>query len=1049
MKVETSEVVSSEQMSVATTVSDKIGYNSHVRPILSDKCFACHGPDEPNNKAGLRLDTPEAAYSLLKDSTDTHAIVPGDLAKSDIWARIISDDPDKVMPTPESNLVLTETEKEIIKRWIEEGAKYEPHWAFVQLPEETPVPDTGGEWSRNEIDAFVAEKLTAEGLEPAKDAEPLRWLRRVTFSLIGLPPTPDEVEAFAAAVENDGEAAYEAVVDRLLASPQYGKHMAIDWLDAARYADTLGYHSDMDFTPWPYRDWVVDVFNEDMPFNDFVTWNLAGDLLQNATKEQKLATAFNRLHRITNEGGSNHLEFFVDGVADRLQTVGTAMMGMTMECARCHDHKYDPISQKDYFTMFAFFNSINETGVYNHGAISPPPSLLLPTESQEEKYSALKSEATSLEQQIADAKGALDAQFQQWKANLPAEVELVDHAGYFSLDGNDGLTNIYGAPERPDIKDEKKRKKAESPAAMESRVVDFVDGVQGQGVTLNGDDGLTIPYFYLTDRYDPMSISLWIKDTLREKGEVALVNRFYGHDVGYNGWGVMLDGGHVEARVFRAWPDNGIGVRSVEPVPQDKWAHLTWVYDGSGKAKGLKLYLDGVELATEVTGDKLWKSVSVKTYQPGDVIVGAKFRGRGFKGGSVDEVHFFERAITPLEIQSLMGQGSLASASDEELRDYYFSAINPETRALQQQLVANYKAITKAEDDFIEVPVMEELDEPRDAWVLSRGDFNAPRTDENKVGRDTLHFLQPFPEDAPRDRRGFAQWLTDPSHPLLTRVHVNRLWALFFGNGLVGTAENFGLQGDLPTHPELLDWLARDFINSGWSQKALMRKIALSSTFRQDSRPTAELLERDIDNKLLARGPAYRLSGEQVRDMALASSGLLREKDGGAPVRPYDPKHNTDPKLDQVHRRSLYSYWRRTKPIPNMIAFDKPSLEVCSVKRTRTNSPAQALVLLNDVQFVEAARALATDLPEGNDREKLAAAWTRVTGQIGKERELQILQEILEDQRAYFKADSARADKLLKVGLAPLPEGVDPVETAAMTVACQAIYNSDAAIWKR
>lgn len=1045
MAVTSADVATAEPVAVVAPPS-KIGYNTHVRPILSDKCFLCHGPDEANNKAGLRLDTPEAAFALLQDSSDTHAIVPGDVEASDVWQRIISDDPDKVMPTPQSNLSLTAEEKGIIKRWIEEGAEYEPHWAFVPLPEKTSIPEPAhADWVRNPIDHFVSAKLAEQGYEPSDETTPRRWLRRATLSITGLPPTEDEIAAFDAAVENDGEAAYEAVVDRLLASPAYGQHLAIDWLDAARYADTLGYHSDSDFTPWPYRDWVVDAFNKDMPFNEFVTLNLAGDLLPNATREQRLATAFNRLHRITNEGGSNHLEFFVDGVADRMQTVGTAMMGMTMECARCHDHKYDPITQKDYFAMYAFFNSINETGVYNHEAISPPPSLLLPTDEQERALEAARSRATSLERQAEDLPRQLESEYQTWKASGGADVERVDHVAHFTFDGAAGLENIYEAPKRPDIADEKERAKFEERVRARIENPVFVDGRRGQAVELDGDAGLTLPHFFLKERYDAFSISMWLKDTLRANEEVAVVNRYYGHDVGYNGWGLVLNDGHLEARVFRAWPDNGIGVRSVEKVPQDEWAQVTWTYDGSGRASGLKLYLGSRELETEVTGDHLWKSVAVKTYQPGDVIIGAKFRGKGFAGGVVDDVHFYERAITPADIASLAGE----PVDDAALRDYYFSAVNPTMRENTAERLAAYQEITRIEDELVEVPVMEEMAEARPAWILDRGDFNAPRTDDNRVERDSLHFLPPFPDDAPRNRLGFAQWLTDPDHPLLTRVHVNRLWAIFFGEGLVGTAENFGLQGDLPTHPELLDWLSREFIEGGWSQKNLIRQIVLSATYRQQSKTTPELIERDVDNKWLARGPAFRLSGEQIRDLALASSGLLNDKNGGSPVRPYDPKNNPKPQLDQVHSRSLYSYWRRTKPLPNMIAFDKPSLEVCSVKRTRTNSSAQALVLLNDTQFVEAARALATDLAEDDDEGKIRRAWQRVTSMDVSESELAILQQILAEQRDYFSAEPERASRFLKVGLSPLPEGLDPIETAAFTVVCQAIYNSDAAIWKR
>ncbi|YCM46375.1 DUF1553 domain-containing protein [Verrucomicrobiaceae bacterium 227] len=1026
--------------------AEKVGYNSDVRPILSDKCFLCHGPDKKNNKGDLRLDDEVAAYAALKDSPDKHAIVPGSLEKSASWQRIIATDPDEIMPPSDSNLALSESEKKIIAQWIEQGANYEPHWAFVNLPESIAVPEIANpDWARNPIDQFVAAKLDKEGLEPSPEVDPVRWLRRATFAVTGLPPTLAQISTFEAELRTDQENAYEKAVDRLLSSRAYAEHMTTPWLDGIRYADTWGYHADVNLTAWPYRDYVIRAYEADMPYNQFLTENIAGDLLPNATRDQKLATASNRFNRMTNEGGSSQLEFFVDGVADRVNTIGTSVLGITLECAKCHDHKYDPILAKDYYQIFSFFNSINEDGLYIHGNISPPPSLLLPNESQQKELEKRQQLAANLEKKLAEIKDSARPDFEQWKATLTPGTPpaLADLTGDF--DFNKNLVSKFQAPK----KDEKAKDLAISLGGPQ-----YVDGPAGfgQAVALDGDKGASTANHFLKDRYDPFTIALWVKDTLREERSVVIAQRCHGTEVGYNGIDLRIEDGYLNARVFRAWPDNGIGIRSVKQLPKDEWHHLTYTYDGLSQANGLKLYLDGKLIETTVLNDKLFKSVSTKTYSSGAFTLGAIFRGPGFKGGHVDDLKTFDRPLTPAEIRHISGQTiDLATLPDDELYPYYLANHHEAYRKTIAEISAAQKAIVQQEDTFIEVPVMEEMASPRPAYILDRGDFDAKRTPESRVTRDTLSFLLPFPEDAPRDRLGLTQWLTLPNHPLTSRVYVNRIWQHLLGDGIVRTPENFGLQGDLPTHPQLLDWLSRDFINQGWSTKKLVRQIVLSATFRQQSAYTADLQALDISNKLLARGPSHRLSGEEIRDAALVSSGLLIESNGGPPVHPYAPDGNGKESPNNVHRRSVYSYWKRTKPQPNMTIFDKPSLEVCSVKRSRTNSPSAALVLLNDRHFVEAARKLATftiqEKPSLDDRIKLA--WLRVTSLTPTKDELRILKEIFADSLADFQTQPAEADKLLKVGVSPLPKDLDPVETAAMTVVCQAIYNSDAAIWKR
>lgn len=1025
---------------------DEVVYNSDVRPILSDKCFLCHGPDKSNNKGDLRLDTPEAAFAALKDSPGKHALTPGSLGESEVWRRINSADPEEIMPTPESNLSLDEREKDIIGRWIEQGAEYQPHWSFVNLPEQVAIPDIENpSWARNPIDHFVAARLDVEHLSPSPEADPVRWLRRASFAITGLPPTLAQIETFESELGNDKEAAFGKAVDSLLATRAYAEHMTTPWLDGIRYADTWGYHADSDFTAWPYRDYVIRAFESDMPYDRFLTENLAGDLLPNATRDQKLATASNRFNRMTNEGGSSQLEFFTDGVADRVNTFGTSVLGLTMECAKCHDHKYDPILAKDYYQIFSFFNSINEDGLYIHGNISPPPSLLLPDGNQVEKLASLRQNSAVLEEKLAEIEASARPDFEKWKAILTPDTVLssADQTGAF--DFNETLVSKIQPPKNDD-------KAAD--LAIHLKDPQYLTGPEGHGsaVALDGDNGASIPGFFRKDRYDPFTISLWIKDTLREKRSVVIAQRCHGTEIGYNGIDLRIEDGYLHARVFRAWPDNGIGIRSVERLPKDEWHHLTYTYDGLSKAAGLHLYLDGKPIEMTVLNDQLYKSVNTTTYSSGDFTLGAIFRGPGFKGGQVDDLATFDRALTALEVRQLSGEKiDPTTVSDDELYPYFLANDHEEYRRIATEIASAQKAVVLHEDTFIEVPVMAEMPTPRPAYLLARGAFDAPRTEESLVTRDTPGFLPPFPEDAPRDRLGLARWLTLPEHPLTSRVYVNRVWQIVFGDGLVRTTENFGLQGDLPTHPELLDWLARDFIEEGWSTKKLVRKMLLSATFRQRSALTPDLRDRDIANRLLARGPAHRLSGEEIRDAALVSSGLLMESQGGRPVHPYAPEFTGSETAENVHRRSVYSYWKRTKPQANMIIFDKPSLEVCSVKRSRTNSPSAALVLLNDPHFVEAARHLATVAmtEETALKDRLRFSWRRVTSTLPSENELRILGEIHADSLADFQAHPEDASKLLKVGIASLPAELDPVEAAALTTVCQAIYNSDAAIWKR
>lgn len=1035
------------------TVAEPVDFDRDIRPILSDKCFLCHGPDAESRAADLRLDTHAGATEF--------AIVPGSPDDSELVARISSEESDYQMPPPSSHLSLNNEQQALLRQWIAEGAEYSEHWAFRPLPEQVAIPAVdGSNWPRGDLDRFVLSRLRAESLEPSPTAVPLRILRRMSLDLTGLPPTLDEIREFEQQAQINPDAAIAAAADQMLSSLAFGEHMAVAWLDAARYADSHGYQSDQLNTQWPYRDWVVRAFNHNIPYDQFVTWQLAGDLLPNPTKDQLLATAFNRIHRLTNEGGSIAEEWLVENASDRLHTFGTAMLGLTLECSRCHDHKYDPISQRDYYSLSAFFNSIDESGMYDRSDKVPAPTMLLPDEAQVAAHKNVEREVQTASDALTSAIKAGDERFEPWLDQAGAEprreLTLPDQTAHITFE-EELFENEKRTSGSNDIK----------PAKYAQRV----PGVVGQAVRFDGDHGVVFTELFHIDRWDAFSLDFWVRDTAHNPLPVVVLHRSRGMDVGYNGFDVTLTDGIVDVRLYRDWPGNAIGIRSREPIAKSEWQHLAVTYDGSSRASGLRLFLGGKEIPIVVTRDAVLKSVAQVGNGDGYFTLGERFRDRGFRGGEIDELRVFERALTPLEIAQLHDGKSLDLALRNpkdhrgELRDYYFSAIDTPARKHATKLREARKQQVDAEEQVHEVSIMRELAAPRPTYILARGVYDAPKSDENRVGRDVFReILPPFPQDAPKNRLGLAEWLTDPKHPLTARVFVNRVWTNFFGRGLVATPENFGRQGEAASHPELLDWLARDFVAHGWDIKRLCRQIVLSATYQQDSRLRPELEAKDPENRLLARGPSGRLAAEQIRDVALAASGLLVAKTGGPPVSPYQPgedlwrESNTmSPPYQQstdagLYRRSLYSVWKRTVPLPNMLSFDSPTREVCVVSRTRTNTPLQALVLLNDVQFVESARVLAENVSSSQDsaESRIGEAFVRLTGRHPDSAELQLLCDLYEEQKILFSSDDFdAAKKLTEAGDFPSTSKLSPAELAALTVACQAILNLDATIYNR
>lgn len=1007
-------------------------FNRDVRPILSAKCFACHGPDARARKADLRLDDRAAALAH-------GAIVAGAPEKSAVIERITTADPNDRMPPASSELTLSPQDIDVLKRWIAAGAEYEPHWAFVPPPDIVPLPviQDPERWARTSIDAYVMERLNREGLVPTPSADKETLLRRVTLDLTGLPPTVEELDNFLA---DDAPGAFERCVDRLLASPAYGERMALDWMDAARYADTFGYQADVEMDVWPWRDWVIAAFNNNLPYSDFITWQLAGDLLPNPTREQRLATAFNRLHRQTNEGGSINEEFRSTYVSDRTETFATAFLGLTSNCAKCHDHKFDPISQKDYYSLSAFFANIDESGLYSHFTrTSPAPALLLYKDGEEEKHLALKMGITQAEEALAAAEhAAADAPVDAARAVAPVVSWPFDH-----VDNNttpDAATaerkaNLVLAPER-------------------------VEGREKGALRFTGDNGVEQGDGGDFERWQPFSFSFWLKLDAIAPRAVVLHKSKAETDAASRGWELLLIEGRPQFSLIHFWPGNAIRVLAEAPLETGKWVHLAGTYDGSSRAAGLKLYVDGTPIATSVVRDHLYKTIRYEGGSP-PLTLAQRFRDSGLKG-MVDDVHVYDAELSQLEVRALAhGQGvaeelaTLRATPQEEaaplLAEFQRLRVDAATLAARVALAQ----ARKAESDFVEtvrtIMTMEEMPQPRETRILTRGAYDHPA---DAVTMDTPHALPPFPEGAPRNRLGLAQWLTDPHHPLTARVAVNRYWQIFFGRGLVETQEDFGSQGRVPTHPELLDYLARRFIDSGWNVKALCKEIALSATYQQDSGASAELRARDPYNALLARGPRFRLGAEQIRDSALAASGLLTRTIGGPSVKPYQPAglwedaasasytQDTGPAL---YRRGLYTFIKRTVPPPSTLTFDAGTRETCMVRRERTTTPLQALVLLNDPQYVEAARVLAersvVTVPDAGQR--LVHVFRALTSRTPDEAERTVLAKAFDEQRAWYAEHPEDALKFARAGAAaPMPE-LDPVDIAATTAVAQAIMNLD------
>lgn len=1050
-----------------------LDFNRDIRPILSDNCYRCHGPDADNQKSDFRLNDRKSATADLGGYA---GIVPGDLEASELHWRIWDDFEEEIMPPPKSKLSLSDPEKRILDQWIEEGAPYDQHWSFkpVSNPPLPRLEPGDRNWVSNEIDYFIAARLKSEGLGPSPSASRETLIRRVSLDLTGLPPTLEEVDDF---LNDPGPNAWEKVVDRLLASPHYGERMALVWLDAARYADSGGYQNDMRRSQWPWRDWVIQAYNQNMPFDQFTIEQLAGDLLPHPTKEQRLATAFNRNHRINNEGGIVPDEYIVEYVADRVETTSTVWLGLTVGCARCHDHKYDPISQKDFYELFAFFNNLKEHG--QDGDRAPVPNMAVYTKGNQEAHGQLKKDISQLTEHIKELPLKRQSAFESWITRIQT-----DRAESLAMLRDIPVASLHVPLDSEHNRETNNARDAARPGLLigrtpsESRLVDAT--TYGSGFRLGRTGYIKVNQAHGLG-FTSKEARSWLvqfeapKVFAGSEGPLLVAA-----EVGsLRGYRLMIEdtGPMQNFRISFQLMENAPGKSGIEVVSEavilpgsPVRVGVTW--DGSNRGNGVRLYVDGEPVEASVVLDALPNTV--QTDAP--LLIGARaekdaeeyLRDATLNAGVLDDVQIYD-AVLPPDQMALLSTANpedlllahLTDASRVALHTAWVKS-DPEGRQLITRLKTYEERLKEFEEQAVtKVSIMEETPQLRPTFLLRRGAYDQP--DRSKELKPTsLDVLPPMKAAFPRNRLGLAQWLVDPENPLTARVAINRYWQMYFGVGLVKTVEDFGSQGESPSHPGLLDWLAGAFIKSGWDIRAMQKRIVMSSTYRQSSQFTPQLLEKDPENRLLGRGPRIRLNGQFLRDQALAVSKLLVNEIGGPPVMPYQPEGLWDEvsakgykyvvgEGDELYRRSLYTFWRRTVPPPSMMNFDNASREACVVRISRTNTPLQALNLMNDPQFVEAARALAERmiLQGGESPPEQIAYGHRIILARNPDPEIRrILEKGYAEYLNTFKSQPARAQQLIATGDSEPNPKLDPVELAAMTTVANLLLNLDESLTK-
>jgi hypothetical protein len=991
---------------------------AEVRPLLADRCFACHGPDEAARQAGLRLDTREGALAEL--ASGARALVPGHPEQSELLARIRTHAPEDIMPPPELKRPLSEDERAILERWVTSGAEYKPHWAFVAPVPQALPPVQRARWVRDPLDQFTLARMEQAGLQPEPEASREVWLRRAALVLTGLPPTMEEVDAF---LQDRSPEAYERRVDALLASPRAAEHMAVVWLDLARFADTWGYQTDGGMFSWPWRDWLLKALASNIPYDQLITRMIAGDQLPDAGVDERVASAFNRLHRLTEEGGSIPEEFRQEGIADRVATYGTSFLGLSLECARCHDHKYDPIPTREFYGLAALFGKLDENGLkpWAIHTSAPPPFVRLMNADQQK---AIEQARKTLAQARIVHRNALA---QQAEIEQPVVVPApVAHYPFETLENN--TTPNHCGDQQPASTD---RKRPEQLGA-----VTLGPGQEGQALLLDGDGGLGLTGLSGFTRHDPVTLSMWVRPgELNAKAALIHAAGFYSLDADSSGIELELVDGRLRWSVIHLWPGSAISILMPKALPLGEWTHITATYDGSSQVEGLRVYVQGEQVETQVLRDKL--DGPITTHQ---LELGSRSRGSGFRSGAIDELKVWRRCLTSAQVARAFGlQVPAFELADPPLVEEATQAVRDAERALCAQLDGCSSFLAMEDSAF--APAMH---------VLKRGAYDQPDLAQPATG-GALRAVLNWDGAGPRTRLELARWTCDPRHPLTARVAVNRLWAQVFGRPLVETSENFGWQGAMPTHPELLDMLSSEFVSGPqrWNQHALLRRLVLSATFRQASAASTAKRERDPSNLLLARGPSIRLSAEALRDQALLVSGLLVERLGGPSVKPYEPPglwneagqggEYTPDSGDNAHRRSLYTFRKRAAPSPNQLIFDAGARESCMPRRSQTNTPLQALVLANDPVYFECAQALARRLAtaEGEWSERIRLAYRTVTQREPDSAERAILERLHADQREVLAHDEPACQQLC---------GSADSDAAAFVIVCSTILCSDAAL---
>jgi hypothetical protein len=1105
-------------LAAASASAAPLSFNRDVRPILADACFPCHGPDPGSRQADLRFDREEGFFGKETDKqNDESPVVRKKPEASPLYQRITSKDPDLVMPPPDAHRQLKPAEKEIIRRWIAEGAEWQAHWSFI-TPERPPLPKVKNEaWVKNPIDRFVLAELEQAKLTPAPEADSAALCRRLYLDLTGLPPTPAEVAEFVSQYtssphpviasstkgkkdeemkgsgDEGKEKAYLALVDKLLASPRYGEHRARYWLDAARYADTHGLHFDNYREIWPYRDWVIRAINKNQPFDQFTIDQIAGDLLPNPTDDQRIATGFHRCNITTNEGGTIADENLAGYARDRVETTAWVWLGLTANCCVCHDHKFDPLASRDFYRMTAFFRNTTQ-GSHDGNIRDTKPVLFIPQPEDRPRFAKLSGEIKAAQAEFEKRKPAAEKAAEVWQKTATAgDIDLHDEAlvAYAPLREGEGDTTLVKLADG-----------RETVVTASGKFEWRTDGKLGPAPVFNEGVELDLGDLGNFARGDAFSVALWLR-AADKLNDGVLVARTRADGKG-EAWKLMLQqGGKLTLLILAADGKTSVRVTTRNPVARaGNWVHVAATYDGSGSDRGIQLYASAVPLDGSPKGTPLGGESQVA----GKLLVGgvAAKTGQRLVGGAMQDLRVYARRLSVADVRTLfqLNDTRLAAATapakrtaahKAKLTTFYVENLDratvPVSVVLQsledeRKVIENRSIVTHVQEEKMNSPAM--------ANILLRGEYDKLG---EQVTPGVFEALHPLRDDAPRNRLGLAQWLVDKENPLTARVTVNRYWQEIFGTGLVKTAEDFGIMGELPSHPELLDWLAVEFREGArrqalgasdkaasasssalapsaqrlaptrWNSKHLFRLIVTSAAYRQAATTTPEKLAKDHDNRLLSRGPRFRMDAEMIRDYALAASGTLSETIGGPSVKPYQPEglwdivglpggNTRDYQQDTgeaLYRRSLYTFWKRMSPPPNMETFNAPSREFSCLRRERTNTPLQALVTLNDPQFVEASRNTAQAVlkqTKGDAAKTLDVAARRILCRPLKPQEEKVISAALAEMLSYYHSHKPDAESLIAVGESKPDTTLDPAQLAAWTNICNSLLNLDEALNK-